>query len=106
MGLFTKKNKAEQEPQYYLSATNVPTYNYKVYYMKPMEKVLYFVLAFVVGAAVGYLFYGGIGKDEFGQATTLTHILDIVISSIVGIAAGIMYLPIRTKQILNKKRMT
>lgn len=104
MGLFTKKNKAEQEPQYYLSATNVPTYNYKVYYMKPMEKVLYFVLAFVVGAAVGYLFYGGIGKDEFGQATTLTHILDIVISSIVGIAAGIMYLPIRTKQILNKKR--
>lgn len=104
MGLFTKKNKAEQEPQYYLSATNVPTYNYKVYYMKPMEKVLYFVLAFAVGAAVGYLFYGGIGKDEFGQATTLTHILDIVISSIVGIAAGIMYLPIRTKQILNKKR--
>lgn len=104
MGLFTKKNKAEQEPQYYLSATNVPTYNYKVYYMKPMEKVLYFVLAFAVGAAVGYLFYGGIGKDEFGQATTLTHILDIVISSIVGIVAGIMYLPIRTKQILNKKR--
>lgn len=104
MGLFTKKNKEEQEPQYYLSATNVPTYNYKVYYMKPMEKVLYFVLAFAVGAAVGYLFYGGIGKDEFGQATTLTHILDIVISSIVGIAAGIMYLPIRTKQILNKKR--
>ena len=104
MGLFTKKNKAEQEPQYYLSATNVPTYNYKVYYMKPMEKVLYFILAFAVGAAVGYLFYGGIGKDEFGQATTLTYILDIVISSIVGIAAGIMYLPIRTKQILNKKR--
>ena len=104
MGLFTKKNKAELEPQYYLSATNVPTYNYKVYYMKPLEKVLYFVLAFTVGAAVGYLFYGGIGKDEFGQATTLTHILDIVISSVVGIAAGIMYLPIRTKQILNKKR--
>ena len=50
------------------------------------------------------MFYGGIGKDEFGQATTLTNILDIVISSIVGIAAGIMYLPIRTKQILNKKR--
>lgn len=104
MGLFTKKNKAEIEPQYYLSATNVPTYNYKVYYMKPLEKVLYFLLAFAVGAAVGYLFYGGIGKDEFGQATTLTHILDIVISSVVGIAAGIMYLPIRTKQILNKKR--
>lgn len=104
MGLFTKKDKTEQEPQYYLSATNVPTYNYKVYYMKPMEKIIYFVLAFAVGAAVGYLFYGGIGKDEFGQATSLTHILDIVISSIVGIVAGVLYLPVRTKQIQNKKR--
>ncbi len=104
MGLFTKKNSTEQEPQYYLSATNVPTYNYKVYYMKPMEKILYFIIAFAVGAAVGYLFYGGIGKDKYGQATPLTHTLDIVIPSIVGIAAGALYLPIRTKQILNKKR--
>lgn len=104
MGLFTKKSKTEQEPQYYLSATNVPTYNYKVYYMKPMEKVLYFLLAFAVGAAVGYLFYGGIGKDEFGQPTSLTHILNVLISSIVGVAAGILYLPIRTKQIQSKKR--
>lgn len=103
MGLFAKRNKAEQEPQYYLSATNVPTYNYKVYYMKPMEKIFYFILAFAVGAAVGYLFYGGIGKDEFGQATSLTHILDIAISSIVGIVAGALYLPIRTKQIQTKK---
>lgn len=103
MGLFKKKTE-EMEPQYYMSATNIPTYNYKVYYMKPMEKVLYFLLAFAVGAAVGYLFYGGIGKDEFGQATTLTYILDIVISSIVGIAAGILFVPIRTKQILEKKR--
>jgi len=104
MGLFTKKNKEEQQPQYYLSATNVPTYNYNVYYMKFVEKVLYFILAFVVGAAVGYLFYGGIGKDEFGQPTALTTILNVVISSIVGIAAGVLYLPIRTNQILNKKR--
>lgn len=103
MGLF-KKEKKEMEPQYYLSATNIPTYNYKVYYMKPIEKILYFLLAFAVGAAVGYLFYGGIGKDEFGQPTTLTYVLNIVISSIVGIAAGILYVPIRTKQILNKKR--
>ena len=106
MGLFTtnKEDKKPPEPQYYLSATNIPTYNYKVYYMSVMEKILYFILAFAVGAAVGYLFYGGIGKDEFGQPTTLTYILNVVISSVVGIAAGIMYLPIRTKQILNKKR--
>ena len=35
--------------------------------MKFSEKVLYFLLAFVAGAAVGLLFYGGIGKDEFGH---------------------------------------
>lgn len=104
MGLFTKKNKAEQEPQYYLSATNVPTYNYKVYYMKPLEEVLYFALAFAVGAAVGYLFYGGIGKDEFNQPTTTTYVLNVLISTIVGIVAGVMFIPIRTQQILKKKQ--
>lgn len=97
-----KKNKVV-EPQYYMSATNIPTYNYRVYYMSKVEKILYFILAFVVGAAVGYLFYGGIGKDEFGNPTTLTYVLDVIISSIVGIAAGILYVPIRTKQIQQKK---
>ena len=106
MGLFTtnKENKKPPEPQYYLSATNIPTYNYKVYYMSVMEKILYFILAFAAGAAVGYLFYGGIGKDEFGQPTTLTYILDISISVLIGIVAGIAFLPIRTEQIIEKKR--
>lgn len=104
MGLFTKKEKKPLEPQWYTSATNMPTYNYKVYYMKPIEKILYFLLAFVVGAAVGYLFYGGLAKDEFGNATTTTWVLNIIISSITGLVAGFMFLPIRTKQIINKKR--
>lgn len=104
MGLFTKKNKEELEPQYYMSATNVPTYNYKVYYLSKTEKILYFLLAFVVGAVVGYLFYGGIGKDEFGQPTMLTYILDVLISCGVGVAAGVFFLPIRTKQIIEKKQ--
>ena len=103
MGLFVKE-KREKEPQYYTSATNITTYNYKVYYMKPAEKVMYFLLAFVVGAAVGYLFYGGLAKNEFGDPTTMTWILNVVISSIVGIVAGILFIPIRTKQILKKKQ--
>ena len=103
MGLFVKEKK-EKEPQYYTSATNITTYNYKVYYMKPIEKVLYFLLAFAVGAAVGYLFYGGLAKNEFGDPTTMTLILNVVISSIVGLVAGVLYLPIRTKQIMKKKQ--
>lgn len=116
MGLLTKnkekkekaprkqKEKKVLEPQYYTSATNMPTYNYKVYYMSAMEKIVYFLLAFVVGAAVGYLFYGGIGKDEFGNPTTLTWILNVVISTGVGIVAGIAFLPIRTEQIINSRK--
>lgn len=103
MGLFVKEKK-EKEPQYYTSATNIITYNYKVYYMKLIEKILYFLLAFAAGAAVGYLFYGGLAKDEFGNPTTMTWILNIVISSVVGIVAGILYIPIRTKQIQKKKQ--
>lgn len=103
MALFQKKKK-DMEPQYYLSADNIPTYNYKVYYMTLKEKILYFLLAFAVGAAVGYLFYGGIGKDEFGQPTTLTWILNILIPAIVGTAAGILFLPVRQKSIIEKRK--
>lgn len=100
-----KKKLEELEPQYYMSETNIPTYNYKVYYMKRIEKILYFLLAFTVGAAVGYLFYGGIGKNEYGDPTTTTHVLNILIPGIVGIIAGKMFVPIRTKQIIaNQKK--
>lgn len=105
--LFKKDDKKEEkvkEPQYYLSATNIQTLNYKVYYMSKTEKILYFLLAFVVGAAVGFLFYGGLAKDEYGQATTTTYVLNVVISICFGIVAGYFFLPIRTKQIIKKRQ--
>ena len=105
MGLFTKNTEKKViEPQYYTSATNMPTYNYKVYHMKLIEKILYFVAAFIVGAAVGYLFYGGIGVDEFGEPTTLTWILNITISSAVGLVAGIAFVPMRRDQIVESQK--
>ena len=99
-----KKEKKPLEPQYYMSATNIRTYNYKVYYMKPLEKILYFLAAFAVGAAVGYLFYGGIGKDEFGNPTTTTWILNVLLCTTVGLIAGFLFLPIRTKGIIAKRQ--
>ncbi len=99
-----KKKEKVLEPEFYTSATNMPTINYNVYYMKPLEKTLYFLLAFAVGAAVGYLFYGGIGKDEFGQPTTTTWILNITIPAIAGLLAGRLFIPIRTKTIIDKRR--
>ena len=67
ISVFKKEEKEPPEPQYYTSATNMPTLNYKVYYMSKVEKLLYSLLAFAVGAGVGYLFYGGMGKNEFGD---------------------------------------
>lgn len=99
-----KKEKKVLEPQYFMSATNVQVLNYKVYYMSFVEKLLYFMLAFIVGACVAYLFYGGIGKDAYGNPTKITWILNITIPSIVGIVAGKMFLPMRTKQIIKKRK--
>lgn len=98
-----KKKKKAIEPEFFLSATNIPTLNYKVYYMKPLEKAVTFLIAFAAGAAVGYLFYGGIGKDEFGQPTMITHILNLLIPAIVGIVAGKLFLPVRTQSIISKR---
>mgnify|MGYP004460045735 FL=1 len=102
--MFKKKEKAPLEPQYYESPTGIPTYNYNVYYMTKLEKTIYFLIAFAVGAAVGYLFYGGIGKDDLGNATTVTYVLDIIVCVLVGGIAGKMFLPIRTQQIIKKRK--
>ncbi|MCQ2431829.1 MAG: hypothetical protein MJ175_04410 [Clostridia bacterium] len=99
-----KKPAPKKEPQYYRTDTGLRAYNYKVYYMSPIEKILYFLLAFIAGAAVGYLFYGGLAKNEFGEPTVLTYVLNVLISGAVGIFAGVMFIPMRTKQIIEKQR--
>lgn len=101
--MFKKKEKT-YEPQYYSSATNMPTYNYHVYNMPLLEKILTFAVAFAAGAAVGFLFYGGIGKDEFGEPTNVTRVLNILIPSIVGVIAGLLFVPSRTKSIVQKRQ--
>ena len=104
--LFKKKEKNEQEkePAVYLSSANIPVVNYRVYYMSGKEKLLYGILAFVVGAAVGYLFYGGIGKDAYGNPTMITYVLNVLIPLIVGVAAVKLYLPIRTEQLREDRK--
>lgn len=77
--------------------------DYKVYHLSPVEIVMYFLVAFTIGAAVGYLFYGGIGKDSYGVPTTLTKVLNIVIPTVIGSIAGIIYLPARRKQIIENR---
>lgn len=97
------KEKKVREPQYYYSATNMQTLNYKVYYMSAAEKILYFLIGFAAGAIVGYLFYGGLAKDIYGDPTTTTHVLNLLISGAAGIAAGRTFIPIRTDMILKAR---
>ena len=99
-----KKNKNNSEERYQVSATNRQMLNYKVYKMASNEKMLYFIMAFVLAAAVAYLFYGGIGKDKYDNPTTLTYILDISIMTIAGLVAGRLFLPIRKEQIIENRK--
>lgn len=99
-----KKNKVPSEPLYEVSGTNRQMINYKVYKMSANEKALYFILAFIIGAAVAYLFYGGIGKDDYGNATAVTYICDIVIMAVVGLVAGRLFVPIRKEQIIAQRK--
>ncbi len=104
MSLFRKKKEEKiLEPEYLMSQTNMPTLNYKVYYMSKLEKVLTFLAAFIVGGAVGYLFYGGMAKDINGEPTKLTYILNVIVVAITGTIAGKLYLPMRVKSIINKR---
>ncbi len=102
----SKKKNTQNEPLYEVSGTNRQMINYKVYKMSANEKLLYFILAFVVGAAVAYLFYGGIGKDDYGNPTMITYILDIVIMTIVGFIASKLFVPIRKDQIIEARKKT
>lgn len=94
-----KKAQKETEPQFYKSETGLQTMNYRVYHMRRLEKILYFVAAFLAGAFVGYLFYGGVGKNEFGVSTGFTYIWNGAVMVIVGFAAGKAFLLIREKQL-------
>lgn len=98
------KKKIQSEPLYEVSGTNRKMINYRVYQMTANEKALYFMLAFVIGAAVAYLFYGGIGKDSYGNATLLTYICDTVLMLGIGFFCGKMFLPLRTAGIIKTRK--
>ncbi|MCR5342271.1 MAG: type II secretion system F family protein [Butyrivibrio sp.] len=103
-GIIGKKEDKELEPQYYMSRTNIKTLNYKVYYMNRIEKVLYFLAAFIVGGYCGYLFYGGLFQNEFAEPTVATHISNVLIASVIGSITGFVFLPIRVQQIIDKRQ--
>lgn len=95
----SKNKKKTKEPAYFQSETGIRMLNYRVYHMSFMEKIFYFLLAFGAGALTGYLFYGGVGKDEFGAPTQFTYLWDAVVMTGIGFIAAKIFLPVRTKQL-------
>lgn len=97
------KKKAEG-PAYYVSLTNTRVLNYKVYKMSKPEKVLYTSISFLAGAALGYLFYGGLGKDVYGNATLTTYICNVFVSLLVGVVAVKLALPTIANSLREKRQ--
>lgn len=98
-----KKEEKVIEPEFVKSLTNQDVLNYTVYNLTQKEKNICSIIAFVVGAIGAYIFYGGIGQDEFGDPTIITYICNAVIMSVAGIFAAKMFLPIRREQVLNQR---
>jgi len=87
----------KKEPEFIPSRLNTPMLNYRVYYMDKGEKILNFLGAFVVGGICGLIFYGNQFLDEEGFATQATTICNIVTFVVIGIIAGLAFIPIREK---------
>lgn len=98
--------KTEKEPEIVYSPTNRPLLNYKVYYLKKREIFIWSVISFLAGAVVGYIFYGGIGVDSYGSPAMITYIANTVVMVICGTIGVKIFLPIRHKQILKKRKKT
>lgn len=93
-----------QEPQYINSALNTPMLNYKTYVMNGQEKIVTFLLAFIVGGIVGLTFYGGQFRDADDVVTTATSISNLITFILVGIAAWFIFYPMRCQQLKNKRK--
>jgi tight adherence protein B len=79
--------------------------NYGVHNMASAEKIVTFLVGFAVGAAMGYLFYGGIGRDALGRPTAVTHVLDAVSCCGAGALAGRAAIPLRRRSVLRRRAL-
>lgn len=61
--------------------------DYHIYTPSQKEKILWFLIGLVAGAAVLWIFYE-----------------NIIVSLIAGIGCGFAFIPIRTKQVINKRK--
>lgn len=96
------KKKQQIEPQFIPSALNNQMLNYKVYYMSFTEKLICFLLTFIIGGVVGLVFYGGLFKSD-GEPTTATMVSNIIVFCLVGLIAARFFVPAIRRNLKNKR---
>lgn len=101
----TAKPKKEPVSQWMTNPLNEQVLDYHNYEMTQGEQVLYFILAFLIGGVVSQFFYGGLFQED-GVPTLLTYISNAVAFVIVGLLVGKVFLPVRSRQLAEKRRDT
>ena len=97
-----KKEKVK-EPEYIISPIGTKMPNYKVYVMSKTQKMLYSIIGFLLGAVVGFIFFGGLFKDESGAATGATMISNIVVCCLGGFIGVRMFLKYKIGSLQEKR---
>lgn len=99
------KPKKEPVSQWMTNPLNEQVLDYHNYEMTQGEQGLYFILAFLIGGVVSQFFYGGLFQED-GVPTLLTYISNAVAFVIVGLLVGKVFLPVRSRQLAEKRRDT
>jgi len=91
------------EVQYVKTPLNNEMLDYSVYVFSKAEKVMAYLVAFVLGGITGMIFYSGLFKVD-GYATIATYISNAFFFIAVGIAAIKFLVPMYKKSMLEKRK--
>lgn len=90
------------ESEFLPSPLNNPMPNYAVYVMNKAEKIIVNLISFLVGGAVGLIFYGNLFMLD-GFATTATYISNTVVFCLMGFLATRFIIPMYKSRCLEKR---
>lgn len=94
--------KRDGQPAYVRSKINTNMINYKTYRFSKPAFLLYFLLFFAAGGAVGLVFYMNLFMRN-GVATLATHISNAVVFVVFGLLSVRLFMPMRRRSLFEKR---
>ena len=79
----SKKNKTV-EPTFITSPIGTKLTNYSVYKMSKKQKMIYSLIGIAIGVVIGYIFFGGLFKNESGESPFATLVSNVIVFVIGG----------------------